>query len=125
MHRIFWLSIGLTIITGIVLKELHVGVPFPAEPMIIYGFSILVSALIAQLSGEHTMKSWRRFAKWAIPAIFISYLLTPHYGQTGEYHFEQDGILWLTAIVFVILSLGIVQLQLIRGQKRKLRKFKK
>lgn len=125
MHRTLWLTIALTIITGIILKELNIGTPFPAEPMIIYGFSILLSALIAQISGDHIMKTWIRFAKWAIPAIFISYLLTPHYGQTGVYHFEQDGILWLTAISFVVLSLGIVELQLVRGQKRKLRKFNK
>lgn len=125
MHRIFWLSIGLTIITGIILKELNIGAPFPAEPMVIYGFSILLSALIAQLSGDHIIKTWLRFARWAIPAIFISYLLTPHYGRTGIYHFEQDGILWLTAISFVVLSLGIVQLQLARGRKKKLRKFNK
>src|SRR3989344_3083564 len=83
-----------------------------AQPLVIFGLSILMSLVVLLVSSDMASITWRKFAIWGIPLGAILITLTPvsNYGACGIGipNIDREIVTWIVSIAFLLISLIII-----------------
>ena len=83
-----------------------------AQPLVIFGLSILMSLVVLLVSSDMASITWRKFAIWGIPLGAILITLTPvsNYGAggIGIPNIDREIVTWIVSIAFLLISLIII-----------------
>ncbi len=78
---------------------------------------LFIFSLITYWMRQGVYESWFRFARWWIPFSMLAIFLAPEYSSDWMYPIEKASVVFVSSIVFMIASLGIVIVQWVRSRQ--------